>query len=248
MRRKRKLLVLLLVVILSLNLLVACQPKASTEPNMDAVETENADAKPKEETKIDEAPPEVAEPTKEHKEAEGKTTAATPIVAPAEPNKKEEEATAPKPEDKPSLQVEGSGVVKTITLSLDDLMSMKDSYFEDDFFSLNSYGTKEHFHFKGIKVKAILDKAELKSSAKSIKFVATDGYTQELTVEQALREDYIDEQNPEKKFPVIIAWHENGKDFDVKKGAPFRLVVGQKEPEDMNKPQWVMNIAKIIVD
>ncbi|MDD2480807.1 MAG: molybdopterin-dependent oxidoreductase [Lutispora sp.] len=240
MRRKRKALVTLLIVILSLTMLTACQPKVSTEPDSGIIETE---------AKIDEAAPEAPKPAEESKEAEEKSPPDTPIASPAEPNKKDEaEATAPKPDDKSSLLVEGTGVTKTITLSLDDLKAMKDSYFEDDFFSLNSYGTKEHFHFKGIKVKAILDKAGLKTNAKNIKFVATDGYTQGLTVEQALREDYIDEQNPEKKFPVIIAWHENGKDFDVKKGAPFRLVVGQKEPEDMNKPQWVMNIAKIIVD
>ena len=94
----------------------------------------------------------------------------------------------------------------------------------------------------------MLDKAKLKGTAKKVKFVATDGYSQELSAEEALKEDYIDEDNPEKKFPVIIAWHENGKDYDIKKGAPFRVVVGQLEVDDMNKPKWVSNIAKIIVE
>jgi len=81
-----------------------------------------------------------------------------------------------------------------------------------------------------------------------VKFVASDGYTVEIAVEEALREDYIDEENPEKKYPVIIAWHENGKDYDLDKGYPFRLVIGQKEPGDVNKPQWVQNIAKIVIE
>lgn len=119
---------------------------------------------------------------------------------------------------------------------------------EDDFFSLNSYGTKEYFHFRGVKMKAILDKVGLNRNTATVSFIASDGYKQELTLEQALREDYIDEQNPDKKYPVIIAWHENGEDYNAEKGAPFRLVIGQKESGDVNKPLWVQNLAKIIVD
>lgn len=150
--------------------------------------------------------------------------------------------------EKTSITIEGTGIGKSLILSLDDLKGMKDYYFEDDFFSLNSYGTKEYFHFKGIKIKALLEKAELKENAEIIKFIASDGYEQEFTIGQALKEDYIDEENPDKKYPVIIAWHENGEDYDIEKGAPFRLVIGQKEPGDVNKPQWVQNVAKIVID
>ncbi len=147
-----------------------------------------------------------------------------------------------------SLTIEGTGIDKALILSLDDLKEMKESHFEDDFYSLNSYGTKEYFHFKGIKLKAILGKAGLKEDATTVRFVASDGYNMEFSLEQMLKEDYIDEENPDKKYPVIIAWHENGKDYDASKGAPFRLVMGQKEPGDVNKPQWVQNIAKIVID
>lgn len=146
------------------------------------------------------------------------------------------------------LNIGGSGVEKEIALSLDDLKAMQDAYFEDDVFSLNSYGTKEYFHFKGVKLRAVLEGAGLKKNASTVTFTASDGYKQEMTIEQALKEDYIDEQNPDKKYPVIIAWHENGEDYDAEEGAPFRLVIGQKEPEDVNKPQWVQNVTNITVD
>ncbi len=246
MIRMKRLLLIFLCIILAISLLTACQPKPATTEPESGVETE----KPEEASPAEgEEKPQEQEPAEETKKVEEETPPTTSVTSPAEPDKIETKVPdVPKPADESSLQIEGSGVENTVILSLDDLKAMKDSFFEDDFYSLNSYGTREHFHFKGIKVKALLDKAVLKPDAKNIKFVATDGYAQELTVELALKEDYIDQDNPGKMFPVIIAWHENGKDFDVKKGAPFRLVVGQKEVDDMNKPQWVSNIAKIIVD
>lgn len=249
MKITKKTLIAFLGLILALCILTACQPKVNTnEPDSNIIETEKQD---------EAAPDENAEKPKEEdpivvtNNKEEEKVPDTPVIPPSEPkvdDTKPKPPEAPKKDDSSSMKIEGSGVEKEITLSLDELKAMKDAYFEDDFYSLNSYGTREHFHFKGVKVKAILDQAGLKSTAAKIKFVASDGYAQELSVELALKEDYIDQDNPGKKFPVIIAWHENGKDFDPKKGAPFRLVVGQKEVDDMNKPQWVSNIAKIIVE
>ncbi len=231
---------ILLFLLLSLSLLTACQAKVPSAPAADLAEAAD-------ETKAKEQPVEIqkkAEEAAPQEQPSEDALKAAPAETPAEPQKKE----SSKSDDKACFQIEGTGIEKSILLSLDEMKAMNDAYFEDDFFSLNSYGTKKYFHFKGIKIKAILDKAELKDNAKNIKFVATDGYTQELTIDQALREDYIDEQDPSKKYPVIIAWHEDGKDYDAEKGPPFRLVIGQEEPDDMNKVKWVMNITKIIVN
>lgn len=248
MKKTKKTLIVFLSLILALCILTACQPKTiANEPDTNVIETEKSEEKAPSENIEKPKDNEIEQAPQDKKEE--KTPDAPVSSSAAEPkdgNAKPPEA--PKQDDSSSMKIEGSGVEKEITLSLNDLKAMTDAYFEDDFYSLNSYGTREHFHFKGVKVKAILDQAGLKSSATKIKFVASDGYAQELSVELALKEDYIDQDNPDKKFPVIIAWHENGKDFDAKKGAPFRLVVGQKEIDDMNKPQWVSNIAKIIVD
>ena len=47
---------------------------------------------------------------------------------------------------------------------------------------------------------------------------------------------------------MIIAWEENGIEYDVAYGPPYKLIVGQKEAGDVNKPQWVSNIDRIIVE
>ena len=70
----------------------------------------------------------------------------------------------------------------------------------------------------------------------------------EFTLEQVKRQDYIDETNPVAKYPMIIAWEENDEEYNSKEGAPYKLVVGQKEAGDVNKPQWVSNIDRIVIE
>ena len=70
----------------------------------------------------------------------------------------------------------------------------------------------------------------------------------EFTVDQVKKQDYMDETNPDNKYPMIIAWEENGEEYDTEEGAPFKLVVGQKQAGDVNKPQWVSNIDKIVIE
>lgn len=243
MNNRKRIFSILLLIILSLFLLIGCKGETP------APDAENSLKTPQEQ----QAQKQLEEKSKEEPQKESQSENATMAnntgesVKPAETALQNTEKPA-ETENKIYLQIEGSAVVKPITLSLDELKAMKDYYIEDDFFSLNSYGTKEYFHFKGVKIKAVLDKVGINKDYATISFIASDGYKQELTLEQASREDYIDEQNPDKKYPVIIAWHENGKDYDAEKGAPFRLVIGQKEPGDVNKPQWVQNVAKIVID
>ena len=91
-------------------------------------------------------------------------------------------------------------------------------------------------------------KAKISPNASKITLIATDGYSMEFTVNQVKKLDYIDETNPNKKFPMIIAWEEKGIEYDVADGPPYKLIVGQKEAGDVNKPQWVSNIDRIIVE
>ena len=70
----------------------------------------------------------------------------------------------------------------------------------------------------------------------------------EFSLEDVMREDYIDEQNPSVKLKMILAWEENGTESDQQIGYPLQLVVGQQEPGDVNKPYWVRNVKTIRVD
>jgi len=257
MKIQKKLFIILLLIVLSTTLITSCKannpPPASVDGSLEAAETENLQEQPLEQT--EEEPAEQPKPEQESQPS-GITPEETPAVLEDETNpgllESAQKPSVETPEvlvnDKSLLKIEGSGIEKAVTLSLDELKSMIDAYYENDYFSLNSYGTKEYFFFKGVKLGALLEKAGIKENTSGLTFIASDGYKFELTLEQALKIDYIDEQDPDKKYPVIIAWHENGKDYDASKGAPFRLVIGQKEPGDVNKPQWVQNVAKIIVN
>ena len=50
------------------------------------------------------------------------------------------------------------------------------------------------------------------------------------------------------KYEMILAWEEDGVEYNPEIGNPFRLVVGQKEPGDVNKPYWVLNVKIIRID
>lgn len=138
---------------------------------------------------------------------------------------------------------------KNLTISLDELKAMGDMIYEADFYSLNSFGTTGYTHFKGVNLWSLLESNSLISDeASKVTVVAEDGYKMEFTIEQVKRQDYIDETNPDAKHPMIIAWEENGEEYSSKEGSPFKLVVGQKEAGDVNKPQWVSNIDKIVIE
>ena len=55
------------------------------------------------------------------------------------------------------ITIEGSGVESAVQLTLGDLQKMTDALVEDDYFSINTYGTEEYFHFKGVWVWAVLE-------------------------------------------------------------------------------------------
>lgn len=136
-----------------------------------------------------------------------------------------------------------------LSLSLEELKAMDDLIFEGDFYWLNSFGTTGYTHFKGINLWNLLElKALIKTEASMVTVIAQDGYKMQFTIEQVKKQDYMDETNPDTKYPMIIAWEENKEEYSTDKGAPFKLVVGQKEAGDVNKPQWVSNIDRIIVE
>lgn len=148
-----------------------------------------------------------------------------------------------------TVVIEGNGAGSKAFFTLEELKSMEEGIKEADYFSLNSYGTRKYFHFKGISLSYLLgEKVDLKGHASKVTFIAEDGYTIEYTLGDVLKEDYIDEQNPETKYEMILAWEEDGREYNLEIGNPFRLVVGQKEPGDVNKPYWVSNVKTIRVD
>lgn len=148
-----------------------------------------------------------------------------------------------------TVVIEGGTVEDKAFFTLEELKSMEEGLREADYFSFNSYGTKRYFHFKGISLGYLLkEKVGLKGQTTKVTFIAEDGYTIEYALEDVLKEDYIDEQNPETKYEMILAWEEDGIEYNPEIGNPFRLVVGQQKPGDVNKPHWVLNVKTIRID
>jgi DMSO/TMAO reductase YedYZ molybdopterin-dependent catalytic subunit len=148
-----------------------------------------------------------------------------------------------------TVVIEGNAIKAATSFTLEELKSMEEGLVEADYVSINSYGTKEYFHYKGVWVWHIIkEKVNLRDNAAKVSFTAEDGYTVEFTLEDVKKEDYIDEGNPNTKYKMILAWEENGQEFNPAKGNPFQLVVGQRELGDVNKPYWVRNVKTICIE
>jgi len=213
--------------------------KDQTEENKELEESDNSEEANDENENQDETREEVTEEDFESEDSSSNDTTTEEVPSENEENNQEEINL---------LKIEGS-VASPLSLSLDDLKDMEDIIYSGTFYSLNSFGTTEYTDFKGVKLWNLLnEKALISEEASMIKVVAVDGYSMDFTVEQIERDDYIDETNQDLKLPVIIAWEENGEEYNPEDGPPYKLVIGQKEPGDVNKPQWVRDIDKIIVE
>ncbi len=160
----------------------------------------------------------------------------------------EQQPVEPEKPSGPSIQLINADGVTTY-MSLSDMKGRSELHFSGSYYWLNSFGSTGHTDFKGIKLWSLLENMGIVDASSSrVKIVAADGYSMDFSISQIKRMDYIDETNQDVKLPIIIAWEENGRAYDPADGAPFKLVVGQKEPGDVNKPQWVSNIEKIIVE
>ncbi|HHY37166.1 MAG TPA: molybdopterin-dependent oxidoreductase [Firmicutes bacterium] len=148
-----------------------------------------------------------------------------------------------------TLVIEGEGVKDRALLTLDDLKAMAGGLVEADYFAINTYGTREYFRFKGVWVWHIIEETvDLKDTAGTVTFIGEDGYTVQYSLEEVQREDYLDEERPGAKLKMILAWERDGEELAPEEGNPFQLVVGQREPGDVNKPYWVRNVRTIRID
>lgn len=214
--------------------------KDQTEEDKALEESENSEEANDENEIKNEYEEEVTDGNSDSEDSSSDDTTSEEVSPESEENNQNEEINL--------LKIEGN-VENSLSLSLDDLKAMEDFIFSGTFYSLNSFGTTEYTDFTGVKLWNLLkEEALISEEAAKVKVIAVDGYSMEFTAEQIKRDDYIDETNQDLKLPVIIAWKENGEEYNPEEGPPYKLVIGQKEPGDVNKPQWVRDIDKIIVE
>jgi DMSO/TMAO reductase YedYZ molybdopterin-dependent catalytic subunit len=148
-----------------------------------------------------------------------------------------------------TVVIEGEAVEARASFTLDELKAMEEGLVEADYFAINTYGTREHFHFKGVGVWHLLkETVTLQDTASKVTFTGEDGYTVQFTLEEVQKEDYLDEENPGVELKMILAWEVDGEELSPDQGNPLQLVVGQREPGDVNKPYWVRNVKTIRID
>lgn len=257
--KKFKTINLLIIIILAISLsLTGC--KSKTENNEVLIGTEEQETEKditieeettEEDSNIEE---ELEEEQEDDEKVESQDNKAVEEASEKSEDVNEESKAGGEAEDKLTdadehvLKIEGN-VGSEKSLKLRDLKAMENIIFKGEYYSINNFGTTRHTNFNGVNLWGLLEQeAQISSAATKVTIIAIDGYKMEFTIEQVKKQDYIDETKPEVKFPMIIAWEENGQEYDSEEGHPFKLVVGQKEAGDVNKPQWVSNIDKIIVE
>lgn len=253
MKKHIRLLILLIVLILMLS---ACSKTATDVPTTTEASQETASSSNETSTNSTaqevsneetsgETDPTMTE-TKEPTQTEAIST--TSIVTDTQTTTTATKVPVTEEQNANTLKITGK-VTYEMTITLDELKSLDDIIVEEDYYSVNTFGTKGHTRFKGANLWYLLDQyAGIKEDASSITVLATDGYKVKFTIEQIMKQDYIDETDPNKKLPVIVAWEENGVAYDPEDGAPYKLAVGQIAPGDLNKPQWVSMIDSIIIE
>lgn len=263
---KKRINILLVFLLAFVVLFTAC--KKQDEPSEDVVVENSDEIVQKEEQEAEEEPMIEEEPKLEQEPAaEEESVLDTEVIEepksevakveeskPEAPKSEEAKPATPTSEEKTvderknTLKIQGK-VNNELSLSLAELQEFTDIGFSGTFYSLNNFGTTDHTDFKGINLWLLLrDKAGISDSATTVKIIAVDGYEMQFSIAQVKRSDYIDETDQDVKLPIIIAWQEDGENYSINDGPPYKLVIGQKEPGDINKPQWVSNIDKIIVE
>jgi DMSO/TMAO reductase YedYZ molybdopterin-dependent catalytic subunit len=259
--KKFKIVNLLIIILLVISIgLSGCRSKKEASKDIVNVESEqetfheeaNEQEIAKEESNMEEEREEETHEKEQKEEIQEKEDTVEEVTKKSETSSKKKETTNATKKDKVEktgdiLKVEGK-VGNKLDLSLNELKAMESIIFQGEYYSINNFGTTNHTKFKGVNLWKLLEQAKVSSAATKVTIMAIDGYKMEFTIDQVKRQDYIDETNPDKKLPMIIAWEENGEEYDLEEGPPFKLVVGQKEAGDVNKPQWVSNIDRIIVE
>lgn len=136
------------------------------------------------------------------------------------------------------LSIEGA-VSKNVKLTLEQLQDSP-SVVTKTYSSLNNYGTRESFRFKGIYLEALIDEfVSLKNNAKSITVSAPDGYKRNFNLDSEPLGVYWKDTDGNQ---MMLAWEMNGSSCDLK------LVVGQIDTDHVNKPLWVNDVSVITVN
>ncbi len=155
-------------------------------------------------------------------------------------------------ENQVKISITGAGIKAGSEITLNELKQMDDILVSANYFSRGTekpgWSKTAHTEFKGVLLYELLaDHAGMNAEASQVQIIAEDGYTQVFSIED-IKADYSDETEENKKLRMIIAWEQDGREYDSSQGNPFCLVMGQQFPGDYNRQKWVNNIISIVVE
>jgi|GEM_PF-3197082 len=150
------------------------------------------------------------------------------------------------------LSITGEKLNAAMNYNLSDLKGMKDIILTDTYYSRGkakeNWAAASHNEYTGISLAGLLEqKVGLKDKPTRVIVKAEDGYTLMLSWDEA-NACYIDETNPDKQLTTILAWSQDGREFDPTVGSSLRLIMGQKYKGDYNRQRWVNNVQSITVE
>ncbi|MGE4484612.1 MAG: hypothetical protein AB7C97_05810 [Oscillospiraceae bacterium] len=143
------------------------------------------------------------------------------------------------------LEVSGGGAENTCYFTMDDLLAIKEGYFEDDYFSRRTGPEEATNRYGGVLLSYLLENVVgIKDGAKKITVTSSDGYGSSTTI-SAVRASYINEKDPTKTLYMILAWNRDGE--ALTDSGPLQLVMGQLIEGEYNRQYWVKNVCSIEV-
>lgn len=144
--------------------------------------------------------------------------------------------------DKAEFKITGTGVENNAYFSMrglknaEGVVKVKGVAYDHK----NSSGTLGRTTFDGLTMKSLFDLVGLKEGANKVTVIADEGkYKKEFTVEQLTKTD----KDGNVPILALTEYLENGSSEKCTK-----LVIGQDDPEHINKSSWVSNICEIVID
>ena len=142
------------------------------------------------------------------------------------------------------LKIEGDGVLEARELNAQQIKeAAKDGLYQGDYVMVDINKQRSTVSVEGVNLWYLLSEVVgLKETAKSVSIVANDGFQATYPIDQVVRQDYMDEQNPDAVYPMILSWN-----YNVQSGESFTFMVGQDKGGEANKEDWILDVAKIVV-
>lgn len=155
-----------------------------------------------------------------------------------------------------SIHFSGNGIQAEATLTIKEMLEIPGAKYEHLYSTINNYPTKKKYAARGIKLEKILEKAGMKKKARSIAFIAPDGYKYSFTKEQLFgtpRYYYpgILQEDPAGAIQVaaILAYEymENSDNLNsVQLEAPT-LIFGQANVKEQTNFSYVKDVNKVVI-